>query len=450
MKCESVILAAGLGTRMRSRQAKVMHPLGGRPLLQWTLEACRQAAGRTPFVVVGLEAADVRAALEGQAHVVEQAERLGTGHALLQAAPALQGGAPLVLVVGADMPLLRPETLRRLIERQAQSGARLTLLSARSDVSRGFGRVLRDADGRVREVIEEAHATAEQLGVRELNTSVYCFQGDWLWQALPALPLSPKGEYYLTDLVARAAAEGGADSLVVDDPDEIIGVNTREHLAEAEAALRRRINRGWMLAGVTLLDPATAYIGPEVQLAPDTVILPNTMLDGRTVVGEGCRLGPDTRIVDSTLGRDCVVQASVVEGATLGDGVDVGPFSHLRAGAQLMQGVHIGNFAEVKNSVLGPGVKMGHFSYVGDAAVGEQANIGAGTITCNFDREGRKSRTEIGAGAFIGSDSLLVAPVRVGEQAVTGAGAVVTRDVPDHGLAVGMPARVIRKLKDDG
>ena len=450
MKCESVILAAGLGTRMRSRQAKVIHPLGGRPLLQWTLEACRQAAGRTPFVVVGPDAADVRAALEGQAHVVEQAERLGTGHALLQAAPALQGGAPLVLVVGADMPLLRPETLRRLIERQAQSGARLTLLSARSDVSRGFGRVLRDADGRVREVIEEAHATAEQLGVRELNTSVYCFQGDWLWQALPALPLSPKGEYYLTDLVARAAAEGGADSLVVDDPDEIIGVNTREHLAEAEAALRRRINRGWMLAGVTLLDPATAYIGPEVQLAPDTVILPNTMLDGRTVVGEGCRLGPDTRIVDSTLGRDCVVQASLVEGATLGDGVDVGPFSHLRAGAQLMQGVHIGNFAEVKNSVLGPGVKMGHFSYVGDAAVGEQANIGAGTITCNFNREGRKSRTEIGAGAFIGSDSLLVAPVRVGEQAVTGAGAVVTRDVPDHGLAVGMPARVIRKLKDDG
>jgi bifunctional UDP-N-acetylglucosamine pyrophosphorylase / glucosamine-1-phosphate N-acetyltransferase len=450
MKCESVILAAGLGTRMRSRQAKVMHPLGGRPLLQWTLEACRQAAGRTPFVVVGPRAADVRAALEGQAHVVEQAERLGTGHALLQAAPALQGGAPLVLVVGADMPLLRPETLRRLIERQAQSGARLTLLSARSDVSRGFGRVLRDADGRVREVIEEAHATAEQLGVRELNTSVYCFQGDWLWQALPALPLSPKGEYYLTDLVARAAAEGGADSLVVDDPDEIIGVNTREHLAEAEAALRRRINRGWMLAGVTLLDPATAYIGPEVQLAPDTVILPNTMLDGRTVVGEGCRLGPDTRIVDSTLGRDCVVQASVVEGATLGDGVDVGPFSHLRAGAQLMQGVHIGNFAEVKNSVLGPGVKMGHFSYVGDAAVGEQANIGAGAITCNFNREGRKSRTEIGAGAFIGSDSLLVAPVRVGEQAATGAGAVVTRDVPDHGLAVGMPARVIRKLKDDG
>lgn len=449
MTCESVILAAGLGTRMRSRLAKVLHPLGGRPLLLWTLEACREATGRTPYVVVGPQAEEVRRALEGRAHFVEQAEPLGTGHALLQAAAALRGGPEQVLVVGADMPLLRAETLRGLVERQAAGRARLTLLSAHSEVSRGFGRVLRGDDGRVREVVEEAHATPAQLAVRELNTSVYCFEGEWLWQALPELPLSPKGEYYLTDLVARAAAEGRADSLAVDDPDEIIGVNTREHLAEAEAALRWRINRAWMQAGVTMLDPATTYIGPDVQLAPDTVILPQTMLEGRTVVGEGCRLGPGARLVDSTLGRGCVVQASVVEGATLGDGVDVGPFSHLRPGARLMDGVHIGNFAEVKNSTLGAGVKMGHFSYVGDAAVGDEANIGAGTITCNFNRQGRKSRTEIGAGAFIGSDSLLVAPVRVGERAVTGAGAVVTRDVPDHGLAVGMPARVIRKLKDD-
>ena len=450
MICDSVILAAGLGRRMRSSLPKVLHPLGGRPILAWSIHACREASGRSPFVVVGPEAEAIRESAGDNVHFVEQVDRLGTGHALLQSSQALQGRSDLVLVISADMPLLRVETLRHLIQVQSESEGPLTLLAVRGSVPRGFGRVVRNARGQAIAVVEEAEATKEQLALDEYNTSVYCFHSSWLWDHLPRLPLSPKGEYYLTDIVAMAAQEGGeALVLEVEDPDEVIGVNTREHLAEAEAALRRRINRGWMLAGVTMLDPLTTYIGPDVVLGRETVILPNTHLLGQTVVGEGCTLGPNAILRDATVGKGCKVLDSVIEEATLEDQVDVGPFSHLRRGAHLKRGVHVGNFAEVKNSTLEAGAKMGHFSYVGDASIGEEANIGAGTVTCNFGLDGRKNHTEVGAGAFIGSDTMLVAPVRVGQGAVTGAGAVVTKDVPDRGIAVGVPARVIRKRADD-
>ena len=449
MKIEAVILAAGLGTRMESKHPKVLHLLGGRPLIAWTVAACQEATGRMPYVVVGPDAEEIRHALSVEAHFIEQVERLGTGHALLQAADQLRGKSNLVLAVNADLPLLRPESLRCLIEQQGSNPGPFTLLSAISDQSRSFGRVERDRNGAVVGIVEQAHATPEQLALRELNVGAYCYQADWLWDHLPKLPLSPKGEYYLTDLVAMAVAEGKEVSVSsVEDLDEIIGINTREHLAQAEVALRRRINRGWMLAGVSMLDPESTYIGPEVQLGPDTILLPNTHLEGRTIVGVDCRLGPNTIVRDSTIGDHCLVEVSVLEGATLEDEVEVGPFAHLRQGAYLGRGVHVGNFGEVKDSKLGPGVKMGHFSYVGDATIGEGANIGAGTITCNFDGE-RKHKTEIGPGAFIGSDTMLVAPVRVGRGARTGAGAVVTRDVPDGSVAVGIPARVIRKVNQN-
>ena len=447
----AVVLAAGLGTRMKSARPKVLHELGGRPMLAWAVESARRAVeGGRLAVVIGPETKSAAQDLLGpQAALALQSERLGTGHAALQAAGALSG-VSLILVTSADMPLLRPETLQALVETQRGNAGPLTLLSTQTDSPRGFGRIVRDGAGHVRAVVEEPVATPEQLLLREVNVGAYCFRGEWLWGALRRLPLSPKGEYYLTDLVAMAVAESGGVGVVrAQDPGEVIGVNTREHLAEAESALRQRILRQWMLAGVTLQDPASTYIGPEVTLGADTVVLANTHLEGRTSVGAGCKLGPNTLIRDSTLGDGCAVEASVLEGARLDEEVDIGPFAHLRPGAHLMRGVHMGNFGEVKDSTLGPGTKMGHFSYIGDAQIGPRVNIGAGTVTCNYDGE-KKSPTAIGEGAFIGSDTMLVAPVEVGKGARTGAGAVVTKDVPDDSVAVGVPARVIRKLKRGG
>ncbi len=447
MKTEVVILAAGLGTRMKSDIPKVLHPLGGRPMIAWTIAASREATGRDPWVVIGPDAQEVQEAAGEGVKFVEQGERLGTGHAVLQSADKLRDRCDQVLVVHADLPLLRAESMQRLVEIQEHNPGPLTLLVAHSEKSRGFGRILRDEDGHVIGIIEEAHASPEQLESRELNVGAYCYQADWLWDHLSQLPLSPKGEYYLTDLVAMAVNEGGEVAVaMVEDLDEVIGINTREHLAQAELALRSKVNRDWMLTGVSILDPASTYIGPDVQLGRDTVVLPNTHLWGQTVIGAACHLGPNTIIRDSVIGDRCKVEASVLEGATLESDVDVGPFGHLRKGAYLGQGTHMGNFGEVKNSTLGAGVRMGHFAYVGDATIGDRVNIGAGTVTCNYDGE-RKHRTEIEAGAFIGSDTMLVAPVRVGREAQTGAGAVVTRDVPDRGVAVGAPARVIRKVK---
>lgn len=444
----AVILAAGLGTRMKSTRPKVLHELGGRPLLAWAVDtACQAIDGGKLVVVIGAEAQPAARELVGpQVTLTLQAERLGTGHAALQAAKGLLG-ASLVLVTSADMPLLRAETLRALVEGQRRSKGPLTLLTARTESPHGFGRIVRDGAGEVTAIVEEAVATPEQLLLREVNVGAYCFRADWLWPALARLPLSPGGEYYLTDLAATAVADGkGMGVVVAEDPDEVIGINTREHLAEAEAALRRRIQRQWMLAGVTLQDPASTYIGPEVTLGADTVVLANTHLEGRTSVGSGCRLGPNTLIRDSVLGDGCRVEASVLEGARLDEQVRIGPFAHLRPGAHLMRGVHMGNFGEVKDSTLGPGTKVGHFAYIGDAEIGAQVNIGAGTITCNYDGE-KKNPTTIGEGAFIGSDTMLVAPVRVGKGARTGAGSVVTKDVPEDSVAVGVPARVIRRLK---
>jgi len=446
MTLAAVILAAGQGTRMQSDLPKVLHTLGGRPLIQYSVETAQAVSDRPPVVVVAPDAEAVRQAAGDGAQFVEQAEPLGTGHAARQAAALLRAQGGRVLIWYADMPLLRPATLAALAQAQAASGGPLALLTITSPEPRGFGRVVRHpATGQVTHIVEEAQATPEQLALRELNAGVYCCEAEWLWPALEKLPLSPKGEYYVTDLVALAVADGlPVGSVAATDPDELIGVNTRVHLAELEAALRRRINQGWMEQGVTLLDPATTYIAATAAIGRETTILPNTHLWGGTRVGAGCVIGPNTIVRDTTIGDHCRVECSVLEGAVVEDEVSIGPFAHLRQGAHLARGVHMGNFGEVKNSYLGPGVKMGHFSYLGDATLGAEVNVGAGAITCNFDGE-RKNKTEIGAGAFIGSDSMLVAPVTIGARARTGAGSVVTRNVPDDSLAVGVPARVIRR-----
>ncbi len=447
MNVQGVILAAGQGTRMRSALPKVLHPLLGQPMLRYSIQTVQQVTGARPVVVVGHGAEEIQKAMGDDALYVLQEPQLGTGHAVQQAEPALAGKADLILVTYGDMPLLTEKTLRQVIRIQQSNSGPATMVTLIVEDARGFGRVIRGSGGNVQAIVEEAQATRDQQAIRELNASVYCFSAGWLWKALRQVPLSQKGEYYLTDVIGLAVSDGLAiQAITLDDPGEAIGINTRIHLAEAEALMRKRINNEWMLAGVTLIDPATTYIETGVSIGQDTVIWPNTHLQGSTRIGNGCIVGPDAIVHNTRLGNRCKVVASVLEGAELEDEVEIGPFGHLRKGAHLAQGVHMGNFGEVKNSYLGPGTKMGHFSYIGDATIGEDVNIGAGTITCNFDGL-NKNHTEIGKDVFIGSDTMLVAPVKLGEGARTGAGAVVTKDIPPHSLAVGVPARTIRKLE---
>ncbi len=445
----AIVLAAGMGTRMKSKRPKVLHRLAGRTLLDHCIAAAERATGNRPIVVIGHHADAVRAAIGDRAVFAHQDVPLGTGHAVMQAKTHAAGAAQ-VLVIHGDVPLLRPETLRQLAALRERHDAAIAMLSVISDDPRGFGRVIRDAQGeRVLAIVEEVACTPAQLAIRELNVGAYCFDGAWVWDALKRIRPHPrKGEYFLTDLIEMAVADGReVRALTVEDRDECIGVNTRVDLADAERALRRRINRQHMLNGVTIVDPETTYIEASVEIGADTVILPNTHLIGRTRIGGDCQIGPNSYIVESEVGDRVRIAQSTVEHAHVEDDVHIGPFSHLRPGARIGAGAHIGNFAEIKNSTLGAGSHMGHFSYLGDASVGEHVNIGAGAITCNFDGA-KKNRTVIGDHAFIGSDTMLVAPVTVGKRARTGAGAVVTKDVPDATLAVGIPARVIRKLED--
>ena len=447
MRISTVILAAGHGTRMRSDTPKVLHQLLGRPMASYSIDSARQASGTKPILVIGYGQDQVRQVLGETAEYVVQDPQLGTGHAVLQTKTKLEGRCDLVLVAYADMPLISSDILIKLVEAQSTHKGPITMLTVIAEDPRGFGRVLRDQQGNVLEVIEEAQATPEQMEIRELNSGVYCFEAEWLWQALEKIQLSPKGEYYLTDLVGIATSQDlPVQAFVSENKEEVIGINTRVHLAETAAILRRRINEHWMLAGVSIIDPATTYIELGVTIGRDTLIWPNTYLHGDTSVGDNCELGPNTIIHHTQIGNNCKVLASVLEKAVVEDNVNIGPFGHLRKGAHLAQCVHMGNFGEVKNSYLGPGTKMGHFSYIGDTTTGEDVNIGAGTITCNFDGK-NKNHTEIGAGAFIGSDTMLVAPIEIGEGARTGAGAVVTRKVPPYSLAVGMPARTIKKVE---
>lgn len=443
MKIASIILAAGHGTRMCSKLPKVLHTLAGRPLILHALEAVKPVTS-LPVVVIGHGADAVRQTVGERARFALQDPQLGTGHAVQSAVHLLKGKADLVTVTFADMPLLRPETLVRLTDMQKESQAPMTMATIIGDAPRGFGRIVRDAEGHVCAIVEEADCTPEQLAIREYNVSAYCFKADWLWQALEQIPVSAKGEYYLTDVVALAVAQGFAiNAVVLDDPNEGMGINNRQHLAEAESILHQRINTAWMLKGVTMIDPQRTYIEMDVQIGQDTIIYPETYLKGATVIGEDCILGPATIIQDTQVGDGCKLLASVLESAVLENHVTMGPYCHLRKGAHLADGVHMGNFGEVKDSYLGNNTKMGHFSYIGNAQIGADVNIGAGTITCNYDGK-KKHLTEIGDAAFIGSDTMLVAPVKIGKNAHTGAGSVITHDVPDETTVVGVPAHPIQ------
>jgi bifunctional UDP-N-acetylglucosamine pyrophosphorylase/glucosamine-1-phosphate N-acetyltransferase len=448
MRVTAILLAAGQGTRMKSRLPKVLHSIAGQPMIWHALQAIQQATTEKPVVVVGHGAEQVTRYLADSAQTVLQAPQLGTGHAVMQAAPLLKDRADLVVVCYSDMPLLRGETLQKLVETQKNNKGPLSMLTVIAEDPRGFGRVMRNGSGTVDSVVEEYVATPGQLEIKELNVGGYCFNAAWLWDALQRIPKNPqKGEYYLTDIVELASKDGlPVHATVMGDLEETIGVNTRVHLAEVEAAMRRRINQEHMLNGVTMIDPESTYIDAGIKIGADTILMPNTHLHGQTEIGEGNLIGPDTIIRDSKIGNGCKVLASVMDGALLEDDVDMGPFARLRKGAHLGKHVHMGNFGEVKDSYLAEGVKMGHFSYIGNAQIGANTNIGAGTITVNYDGE-KKHPTEIGQDVFIGSDTMLVAPLKIGDGARTGAGAVVTKNVPEDTLVVGMPARAIRKLE---
>jgi bifunctional UDP-N-acetylglucosamine pyrophosphorylase/glucosamine-1-phosphate N-acetyltransferase len=438
-----VVLAAGLGTRMKSRTPKLLHELCGRPMVAYVVDAARAAVGDRPLVVTSPATAEVRDALGDEIDYALQSEPRGTGDAVRAAVDALPDDVDEVLVLIGDVPLLEPDLLTELLEERRLDQAAIALVAVDAIEPGDLGRVIRDEAGTVERIVERKDATDEELAVNEINSGVYAFDAAWLRDRIGSLKPSPKtGELYLTELVELAREDGRlVVALTVEDDGRLLGINDRAELAQAEWDLRTRINAGHMLAGVTMRDPSTVYLDADVALAPDVTLEPNVVLRGRTTVGEGSVIRAGSQVFDSTVGAGCVVWASVVESSTIEDGARVGPFSHLRPGSVVGRDAEVGNFAELKNTRLGVGVKQHHVSYLGDAELGAGTNVGAGTITANFDGV-RKHRTTIGERVFLGVDTMLRAPITLGDGARTGAGAVVTKDVPPGKLAVGMPARI--------
>ena len=438
-----VVLAAGNGTRMMSRLSKVLHRVCGKPMVRYPLDLMAQLGIQRRIVVVSpSNRGPVQEELGDDVEYVAQPEAKGTGDAIAQTRGLLEGLEGHLLVMAADAPLVRADSVKTLMSKHLSAEADMTLLTCRLPSAGDFGRVLRDQEGRVADIVEASDWNGDKDSPAEVNGSVYCFDNSWLWDNIDEVGTSSKGERYITALPAIGAANGSeVIGVEIGDASELMGVNNRVQLSEVEKVLRQRICQEWMLAGVTIADPATVYIDADVTIGQDTIILPNTMISGRSVIGEQCEIGPGSIVKNSVLGNRCKAVASVLEESTMEDDVDIGPFSHLRPGAYLESKVHLGNFVEVKESRFHTGAVMGHFGYVGDASIGPRVNLGAGMITCNYDGKD-KHRTVIGEDAFIGCDTMLVAPVTVGAGAATGAGAVVTKDIPPDRLAVGVPARI--------
>ncbi|MDO8950280.1 MAG: bifunctional UDP-N-acetylglucosamine diphosphorylase/glucosamine-1-phosphate N-acetyltransferase GlmU [Actinomycetota bacterium] len=436
MGAAALILAAGEGTRMKSALPKVAHRILGAPLVRYVVDAARSAGCDRIVVVTGHGAEAVELLVDGEP-CVRQEKRLGTGHAVMSASEALSGLTGSLVVLSGDSPLLRAETIRRLVDARETSGAAAIVLTTVLEDPTGYGRIVRDVDGRLEAIVEHKDLTSDQLSITETNTGTYCFDAEVLFTHLTRLGNeNSQGEYYLTDMIALLRAEG----LVVDDiaaaeSTETLGVNSRVQLAEAAKVMQSRINNEHMLAGVTMTDPNLVWIAPSVVIGRDVVLEPMTFLLGSTTVADGCTIGPDSRITDSRIAREAVVDSSVVTGAVVGVGATVGPRAYLRPGTVLDARARVGTSVEIKNTTIGEGSKVPHLSYIGDATVGKDVNIGAGTITCNYDGA-LKHRTVIGDGAFVGSDTMLVAPVTIGEGAITGAGSAIAKDVPAGALGV--------------
>ncbi len=433
MSLRAIILAAGQGTRMKSSTPKVLHEIAGRPLVLWVLDALADVDPDEITVVVGHGADDVRSVLPEGVRTVVQEERNGTGHAVMVALEHIGSVAgDTVLVAPGDSPLILPETLKALVD--AHSGA-ATLLTAELADPTGYGRVIRDGD-QVTAIVEENDADAAQRAIHEVAVSTYTFDGSALESALDRITSdNAQGEYYLTDAIGILAAEADVRAIPAADAEEVLGVNSHDQLAAAAGIIRQRINHGLLHSGVWMQDPGRTYVDAGVTIEPGARLYADTYLEGSTTVGDGAEVGPSTFARDTAIGAGAKVWFSVARGARIGEGAQVGPYASLREGTVLEENSKAGTFVETKKTTVGPGAKVPHLAYMGDATIGEGANIGAGTITCNYDGY-HKHPTTIGKGAFVGSDTMLVAPVTIGDDAITGAGSTITRDVAPGALAV--------------
>ena len=458
-----MILAAGLGTRMKSSRAKVLHELAGLPLVAYVLRAALELAPAAIFTVVGHQADEVERAIVdiaagavdsgGKARpdlqFIRQIDQRGTGHAVMVGRSHLARRRGELLILAGDAPLIKAETLKHLVETHRAEGNDATMLTVLMDEPTGYGRIIRDNEGRLLRCVEQKDASPEELAVREVGVSIYCFDVTSLLAALDHLTTdNAQGEYYLTDVPRIMQSRGKTVGLLChSSAEEVLGVNTRIELADLERKLRERKLRELMLSGVTIVDPATTYIHQAVAIGQDSVIHPQVVIEGATTIGSGCTIQSWTRIKNVEIGDNVSIRnSSVIEDSTIRDGATVGPFARLRAGADIGEKAGIGNFVEVKKSKIGRSTKASHLTYLGDATLGERVNIGAGTVTCNYDGV-RKNETIIEDDVKIGSDTMLVAPVRVGRGSMTGAGSVVTKDVPPDSLVAGVPAVLKKKLK---
>ncbi len=434
----TVILAAGKGTRMKSKLPKVLHKAAGKPMLQHVLDAAKNAGARRNIVVVGFGGDQVREAMGEQAEFVVQTEQLGTGHAVRQAEPLLRDEKGTVVVLCGDTPLVTSELIAALYEGHKAAGAKATVLTAIMPDATGYGRIIRTPEGEVARIVEQKDASEEELRVREVNSGIYCFECQELFAALAKVGCeNAQAEYYLPDVLGILREQGEKIwAVAAEDYEATLGINSRAQLAGAEKILRRRKNIELMDKGVTLMDPDSTFVDADVEVGADTVIYPFTWLEGSTVVGEDCQLGPNSRFSDAKIGDGVCAQFTYGHECTIDSGVIMGPYVHIRPNSHIFNDVKIGNFVEVKNSNVGQGTKLPHLQYIGDSDVGAGVNLGCGTVTVNYDGK-LKHRTSIGSNAFVGCNTSLVAPVSVGEGAYIGAGSVITKDVPAGSLAIG-------------
>ena len=433
----AVILAAGKGTRMRSKLPKVLHKVGGKAMLQHVIDAATAAGCDDKVVIIGHEAELVEKMVAGQGKTALQAEQLGTGHAVMQAKEALAGFSGTAMILCGDTPLLDGEELKKFYEAHKASGAAATVLTAIMDNPFGYGRIIRDAEGNVKGIVEQKDATEEQKAIKEINTGIYCLECPLMFDVLATLTCNnAQGEYYLTDVLEKLNNAGKkVGGVITEDSDMVMGINSRKQMSVAEAVMRERILDKLMDSGVTIMDPASTFIEASVKIGRDTIIYPYTWLEGNTVIGEDCEIGPNARFTDVEIGNNCNLHFIYGHECKVMDDVTAGPYVHLRPNTVIYNKVKIGNFVEVKNSNVGVGTKLPHLTYIGDSDIGSGVNMGCGCVTVNYDSK-KKHRTVIGDNAFVGCNTNLVAPVTVEANTYIGAGSTITKDVPEDALGI--------------